>query len=239
MKYLRVPNLADFQHYKDRTPPWIKLHNSILEDYEFTCLTDQGKYHLIAIWLLASRTNNRIPYDSKWISRKIEASGKVDLEVLIDYEFLEITDNNQELQQMEQDASAEQADCYREERREEERESREEESTYSDKSLSASDKSKAIPYQKIVDLYHSMLPSLPACRKLTAKRKAQIRARWLSGDIDGMDGWESYFKAVSRSDFLMGKTQPTNGRKAFMADLEWITNESNFTKIWEGKYHAK
>ena len=102
----------------------------------------------------------------------------------------------------------------------------------------ASDKSKAIPYQKIIDLYHSLLPALPACRKLTAKRKAQIRARWVSGDIDDLEAWESYFNAVSRSDFLMGKTAPMNGRKPFLADLEWITNETNFTKIWEGKYHG-
>jgi len=40
------------------------------------------------------------------------------------------------------------------------------------------------------------------------------------------------FKKVSQSDFLLGRTQkPFNG-----CDLDWIIDESNFVKIYEGKY---
>ncbi len=98
-----VKNFEQFQHYKDRTPPWIKLYNSLLDDYAFACLQDASKLHLIAIWLLASRSENKLPYDPKWIAKRINATDKVDLDGLLDSGFIVL---NQELQSLAQDASA-------------------------------------------------------------------------------------------------------------------------------------
>ena len=94
-----------------------------------------------------------------------------------------------------------------------------------------------VPFVKIVDLYHKLLPSLPTVAKLTPKRKGQIRQRWIE-DMNDMNNWENFFDHVGQSDFLMGKTQPTNGRAPFRADIEWLTNSTNFVKIAEGKYHV-
>lgn len=88
MKTFRVRNFEKFQHYKDRSPPWIKLYTNILENYEFGALTDASKSHLILIWLLASRTEGTLPYDAEWISRSIHAHGKVNLEELANAEFI-------------------------------------------------------------------------------------------------------------------------------------------------------
>jgi hypothetical protein len=33
MTRLRVKNWAEFQHYRSRRPPWIKLHRGLLDDY--------------------------------------------------------------------------------------------------------------------------------------------------------------------------------------------------------------
>jgi hypothetical protein len=109
--YFRVVNFDKFQHYKDRTPPWIKLYNEILDDYEFSCLQDASKLHLVLIWLLASRTDNKIPLDSEWIGRKISATETVDLDVLLKAGFIEKIEENQQLQEAEQDASDTLADC--------------------------------------------------------------------------------------------------------------------------------
>lgn len=100
--YFKVKSWETFQHYKDRNPPWIKLHNHLLDNYEFECLPDASKAHLLCIWMLASRTQNNMPMDSKWIKRKIGASEDVDLEILLKYGFIEL---NQELQDAEQGAS--------------------------------------------------------------------------------------------------------------------------------------
>lgn len=77
-----VKNFEKFQHYKDRSPPWIRLYNSLLDDYEFGRLPDASKAHLLAIWLLASRYENKIPYDPEWVSRRINATEPVDLDAL-------------------------------------------------------------------------------------------------------------------------------------------------------------
>jgi len=85
-----VTNFERFQHYKDRSPPWIKLYNELLDNYEFACLQDASKAHLIAIWLLASRSSNRLPYDSEWIERRVSANSKVDLDELLEAGFIEL-----------------------------------------------------------------------------------------------------------------------------------------------------
>jgi hypothetical protein len=105
---LSVKNWDEFQHYKDRNPPWIKLHNTLLEDYDFESLQDASKGHLLCIWMLASRTGNKIPYDANWIGRKIGASDPVDLDGLVGAGFLVV---NQQVQEAERDASKPLADC--------------------------------------------------------------------------------------------------------------------------------
>jgi hypothetical protein len=87
--YLRVRNWEKFQHYKDRNPPWIKLHGALLEDEGFAALPDATKLHLIGIWLLASRLNNRIPASPGFIANRINATDSVDLKALMDAGFLE------------------------------------------------------------------------------------------------------------------------------------------------------
>jgi len=102
MNYFKVKNYQKYQHYKERNPVWIKLYNAILTDYEFTLLSDKAKYQLIAINLLASRYQNKVPYDAKWIAQQISASDKIDLDELEKLGFIIPYE----------DASKMLADCY-------------------------------------------------------------------------------------------------------------------------------
>lgn len=86
--YFRVVNFDRFQHYADRSPPWIKLYNCLLDDYSFSGLRDASKFHLIAIWLLASRTDNKIPWDAKWVGKQINATEPVMLDELERLDFI-------------------------------------------------------------------------------------------------------------------------------------------------------
>lgn len=88
MSKLYVVNWEKYQHYKDRTPPWIKLHAEILNDYDFSCLQDASKLHLVLIWVLASQLNNEIPDDPEWVKKRIGATEEVDLKSLIAKGFL-------------------------------------------------------------------------------------------------------------------------------------------------------
>ena len=47
-------NWRDFQHYKDRNPPWIRLHKGLLDNYEFQCLPVASRALAPMLWLLAS-----------------------------------------------------------------------------------------------------------------------------------------------------------------------------------------
>jgi hypothetical protein len=99
-------------------------------------------------------------------------------------------------------------------------------------------KASTCPFSKIVDLYHQTLPELPKVAKLTKKRQGYIRQRWLE-DLPSLDNWANFFDHVRQSKFLMGKAEGFNGRPPFRADLEWLTNPSNFAKIAENKYHVR
>ena len=51
---LRPKNWGDFQHYKNRRPPWIKLHRGLLDDRKFARLPLASKALAPLLWLLAS-----------------------------------------------------------------------------------------------------------------------------------------------------------------------------------------
>jgi hypothetical protein len=93
-----------------------------------------------------------------------------------------------------------------------------------------------VPFTKIVDLYHEHLPMLPRTTKITPTLKGYMRQRWLE-DLTDLDDWREYFSDVAQSRFLTGKSQGSNGRPPFIADLGWITKPENFRKITQGNYH--
>jgi len=55
---LQPKNWAVFQHYKDRCPPWIKLHRDLLNDRVFMCLPIASKAIAPLLWLLASEAKD-------------------------------------------------------------------------------------------------------------------------------------------------------------------------------------
>ncbi len=57
---LQPKNWAVFQHYKDRCPPWIKLHRDLLNDRVFMCLPLASKALAPLLWLLASESKDGI-----------------------------------------------------------------------------------------------------------------------------------------------------------------------------------
>lgn len=57
---LRPKNWAEFQHYKDRAPPWIKLHHKLLDDRTFQCLPDASRALAHCLWLIASEEKDGV-----------------------------------------------------------------------------------------------------------------------------------------------------------------------------------
>jgi hypothetical protein len=93
--FLQVKNWGAYQAYRDRDPKWIKFHSSILDDYEFNQLTEITQLHLLKLWLMAAKTDNKIPNDHLWIKSKISANGFVDIKQLLESGFLVVYESVQ------------------------------------------------------------------------------------------------------------------------------------------------
>jgi hypothetical protein len=57
---LRIKNWHEFQHYKDRCPPWIKLHRKLLDDKEFNDLEGDVVKTLVLLWMLAAEDKAKV-----------------------------------------------------------------------------------------------------------------------------------------------------------------------------------
>jgi hypothetical protein len=124
---IRVKNWKDFQHYKDRSPPWIKLHKGLLDNYEYQCLPVASRALAPMLWLLASESDDgSIDGDPKKIAFRLRMTEKEVIEALkplIDGGFI-LSDSNA-LADCYQHAMPEtETEAYKPETEERERESR-------------------------------------------------------------------------------------------------------------------
>jgi len=53
-----IKNWQKFQHYKNRRPPWIKIHRTLLDDREYLAMPIHGRAIAPLIWLMASEAEN-------------------------------------------------------------------------------------------------------------------------------------------------------------------------------------
>ena len=88
-----MKNWERFQHYKRRSPPWIKLHRELLNDFAFQSLKDAARSHLIMIWVLAAGTDGVIPANATFIASRIGATSPIDLDAIIASGLLETVDD--------------------------------------------------------------------------------------------------------------------------------------------------
>jgi len=89
---LRVVGWERFQHYRDRLPPWIKLHRDLLDDEAWFDLPAAQRGYLVSIWILAARTMEGTVSDRpEFLAARIGATAEdpLDLDLLIRLGWLE------------------------------------------------------------------------------------------------------------------------------------------------------
>ena len=89
MKRYRVKNWEQFQHYKDRNPPWIKLHFALLASEDWVTLDDASKLLAVVCMLVASRNDGCVPANPAYLRRVAYLDQTPDLTPLIECGFLE------------------------------------------------------------------------------------------------------------------------------------------------------
>jgi len=57
----KIKNWHQFQHFKDRKPPWIKLYRELLDDVHWHDLDPKAAKNLVMLWLLASEYDGELP----------------------------------------------------------------------------------------------------------------------------------------------------------------------------------
>lgn len=88
VKY-KIKNWSKFQHYKDRNPPWIKLHVELLASEDWVTLADASKLLMVVCMVIAARENGIIPGNPDYIKRVAYLDKRPDLTPLIQCGFLE------------------------------------------------------------------------------------------------------------------------------------------------------
>ena len=95
---MRIRNWKKFQHFKDRRPPWIKLHREMLDQLDISLISDLAFRVLVFLWLLAAedeKMNGELP-DIKTISFRLRIDEKKitkslqELSEWIDYSDIEV-----------------------------------------------------------------------------------------------------------------------------------------------------
>ena len=56
---LRIKNFEKFQHFKDRSPPWVNLYRDILDDPDWHELDPEAAKILVMLWLIASEDESK------------------------------------------------------------------------------------------------------------------------------------------------------------------------------------
>ena len=71
MKYIVIPNLDNYQHYKERNIIWIKWYLDSIQDYKFCQLENDERWLFIGLIVLAVKNDNKVPFDVPFIAEKV------------------------------------------------------------------------------------------------------------------------------------------------------------------------
>lgn len=100
-----------------------------------------------------------------------------------------------------------------------------------DKNTTPPTPSPEIPYEEIAKAYNDTCTLMPKANRITAARRRAMNARWRDYGKGELQPFISLFRRASQSAFLNGEND-----RGWYADFDWLLNESNLTKVLEGKY---
>ena len=93
MPEYRIRNWQEFQHYKFRDPPWIKLHRRLLNNPEWHELEAKCAKHLMMFWLIASENSGVLPCTRKLAFRLRTSPEDVEDTISKLSEWIEVVDS--------------------------------------------------------------------------------------------------------------------------------------------------
>lgn len=70
-RWIVIPNWAEFQHYKNRDPSWIKAYTRLLSDDAWMSLTHHQRGILLGLWLIYARSDGQIRGSTVTVTRQL------------------------------------------------------------------------------------------------------------------------------------------------------------------------
>lgn len=220
-----VKNWSDFQHYKDRSPSWLKLHKSLLDNYEFQCLPVASRALAPMLWLLASEHKDPlsgiIDADHKKIAFRLRMSVKeVDaaIEPLISGCFIEVYEGASKLLADLKQNSIPEKEEYREENKKE---------TSEEKENTARTSSEKVLKNGKHELPEDFLPNAEAAKLCTdlgvdcSSILAEVRD-WAKSKRPKYNDWQATFRNCIRRTAKSGshkQRSPINGKPTYGDNL--------------------
>ena len=245
----RIKGWAEFQHYKNRRPPWIKLYRGLLDDPDWHQADPEACKALIMLWLIASESEDgSLPEVSKMAFRLRIHEDKLN-QILAKLSHWLENDANTMLASGYQDASKVSAECYQDATPERETDQREIRHTYVDDSQSNASgvvqitapirKRESIPFDEIYQAYNEICGSKgrPMALRNNPKRQARIKAIWRESEkARSVDWWRAYFAKCMSIPWMTKGFNRTDGSTWLGADLDYLLQDKVITKIVEGAY---
>jgi len=84
-----------------------------------------------------------------------------------------------------------------------------------------------VPYDEILNLYHTILPSLPRVKVKTESRLKSMKARHITNLNSNLENWEGYFTHIRDNCTWMLSGQ-------YSIDFDYVITQKNYVKILEG-----
>jgi hypothetical protein len=69
--WIVIPNWDKFQHYKDRTPNWVKTYLELLHNDAYLSLTGHCRGVLHGLWLVYASSCGQVTLDTRSLSRQL------------------------------------------------------------------------------------------------------------------------------------------------------------------------
>lgn len=95
-QYLRIVGWEQYQHYKDRNPPWIKLHRELLTSETWVSSSNDERVLAITLMMLAAASGNKIKADARYIQRVAYLDVAPDWSGLVRLGFVEVIEETGE-----------------------------------------------------------------------------------------------------------------------------------------------
>lgn len=233
----RIRNWKKFQHFKDRSPPWVKVYRDILDDPDWHDLDGDSAKVLTMLWLIASEdeTHTGTLPDSRKLAFRLRMKESHLNQILTKlFHWLEQADIDLISEQYPLDAPETETETEVETEKE------------TDISLSES-KIPTCPQEKILILWNKHLPHLTQPRSWEGARQQSLKQRWIQASKpssysdgyksldDGLGWWNDFFQYIATGTKLAQGFE-SQGR-VWTPTLEWILKLENFQKIIDGKYN--